>query len=167
MKTGTAKTFVVVDAAMNDLIRPTLYDAHHDIRPVRPAAGRRRRASSPTSSAGSARPATISPSTATCRRCRAGDLVAVMTVGAYGAVQASTYNTRPLLPEILVKGDEWAVVRPRQTYDELIGMDALPPWLAAEVIRAGAVWPRFCCTLCYFSPSGAERRNADGAIRRR
>ena len=59
-----------------------------------------------------------------------GSSAAVMTVGAYGAVQASTYNTRPLLPEILVKGDEWAVVRPRQTYDSLIGMDALPPWLA-------------------------------------
>jgi diaminopimelate decarboxylase len=61
-----------------------------------------------------------------------GDLIAVMTVGAYGAVQASTYNTRPLLPEIMVKGAEWAITRPRQTYDDLIGMDALPPWLAAK-----------------------------------
>ena len=61
--------------------------------------------------------------------CR-GDLVAIMTAGAYGAVQGSTYNTRPLLPEILVNGGEWAVVRPRQTYDELIGMDGLAPWLA-------------------------------------
>ena len=60
----------------------------------------------------------------------AGDLVAIMTAGAYGAVQASTYNTRPLLPEVLVKGGRFAVVRPRQTYDELIGMDRIAPWLA-------------------------------------
>ena len=58
-----------------------------------------------------------------------GDLVAIMTAGAYGAVQASTYNTRPLLPEILVNGGDWAVVRPRQTYDDLIGMDRIAPWL--------------------------------------
>jgi diaminopimelate decarboxylase len=58
-----------------------------------------------------------------------GDLIAIMTAGAYGAVQASTYNTRPLLPEILVNGANWAVVRPRQTYDALIGMDQLAPWL--------------------------------------
>jgi diaminopimelate decarboxylase len=59
-----------------------------------------------------------------------GDLLAIMTAGAYGAVQASTYNTRPLLPEILVNGAHHAVVRPRQTYDELIGMDKIAPWLA-------------------------------------
>jgi diaminopimelate decarboxylase len=59
----------------------------------------------------------------------AGDLVAIMTTGAYGAVQASTYNTRPLLPEILVKGGEWAIVRPRQTIDALIAADRLAPWL--------------------------------------
>ena len=60
---------------------------------------------------------------------KSGDLLAIMTTGAYGAVQASTYNTRPLLPEILVHGADYAVVRPRQTYDELIGMDRLAPWL--------------------------------------
>ena len=59
-----------------------------------------------------------------------GDLIAIMTAGAYGAVEASTYNTRPLLPEVLVNGTEWAVVRPRQTYEALIGMDRLPSWLA-------------------------------------
>jgi diaminopimelate decarboxylase len=60
---------------------------------------------------------------------KSGDLVAIMTAGAYGAVQASTYNTRPLLPEILVKDGDWAVIRGRQTYDELIGMDRMAPWL--------------------------------------
>jgi diaminopimelate decarboxylase len=60
----------------------------------------------------------------------AGDLVAIMTAGAYGAVQSSTYNTRPFVPEIMVKGGEWATVRPRQTYDDLIGMDRTAPWLA-------------------------------------
>jgi diaminopimelate decarboxylase len=60
----------------------------------------------------------------------AGDLLAFMTAGAYGAVMASTYNSRPLVPEVLVKGASWALVRPRQTYDELIGLDRLPDWLA-------------------------------------
>jgi diaminopimelate decarboxylase len=63
---------------------------------------------------------------------QSGDLLAIMTAGAYGAVQSSTYNTRPLAPEILVKGGEWAVVRPRQTYDELIGMDRPAPWLVGK-----------------------------------
>ena len=129
LKEGAAKNFLVVDAAMNDLIRPTLYEAHHDIRPVRqPKPG------TPTMVADVVggicetgdylaldRPLPpLSP----------GDLIAIMTAGAYGAVQASTYNTRPLLPEVMVKGAEWAVVRPRQTYDELIGMDRTAPWLA-------------------------------------
>jgi diaminopimelate decarboxylase len=61
----------------------------------------------------------------------AGDLLAIMTAGAYGAVQSSTYNTRPLIPEIMVNGGEWAVVRPRQTYDDLIGMDRMAPWLGS------------------------------------
>jgi diaminopimelate decarboxylase len=60
----------------------------------------------------------------------AGDLVAVFSAGAYGAVQASTYNTRPLVPEVLVDGDRWHVVRPRPSYDEMLGLDSLPPWLA-------------------------------------
>ena len=128
VKTGAAKTFVVVDAAMNDLIRPTLYDAHHDIRPV--------------SEPGPASTAIVADVVggvcetgdylALDRRMpavAAGDLIAIMTAGAYGAVQSSTYNTRPLVPEIMVNGDEWAVVRPRQTYDELIGMDRIAPWL--------------------------------------
>ena len=96
---------------MNDLIRPTLYDAWHDILPSwsRPPTGR---AWSRTWSAQCARAATIWRSGATCRN-PPGDLLAVMTAGAYGAVQANTYNTRPLVPEVLVRGADHAVVRPR------------------------------------------------------
>ena len=83
----------------------------------------------PTWSARSARPAIFSRSTATCRNPKPGDLLAVMSAGAYGAVQAGTYNTRALVPEVLVKGAEWAVVRPRLTVDQLIALDRLPPWL--------------------------------------
>jgi diaminopimelate decarboxylase len=128
VKTGAAKTFVVVDAAMNDLIRPTLYEAHHDIRPVVEPA--------PASTAMVADVVGGVCETgdylALDRRMPAvapGDLLAIMTAGAYGAVQSSTYNTRPLVPEIMVNGGEWALVRPRQTYDDLIGMDRTAPWL--------------------------------------
>ena len=128
VKTGATKNFVIVDAAMNDLIRPTLYEAHHDIRLVREPP---------------ADPPLV-PSDVVGGVCesgdylaldrhlppvRSGDLIAVMTAGAYGAVQAGTYNTRLLVPEVMVNGREWAVVRPRQTYDELLGQDRLPPWL--------------------------------------
>ena len=64
-----------------------------------------------------------------CRRSKSGDLIAVMTAGAYGAVQAGTYNTRPLVPEVLVKGDQYAVVRPRVSVEQLIAMDQPAPWL--------------------------------------
>jgi diaminopimelate decarboxylase len=128
VKRGEAKTFVIVDAAMNDLIRPTLYEAHHDIRPVRePAAGAARitaDVAGPVCETGdyfALDREMIAP--------QPGDLLAIMTAGAYGAVQAGTYNTRPLLPEILVNGSEWAVVRPRQEVDALIGLDCLPPWM--------------------------------------
>ena len=109
MKRGEAKNFVIVDAAMNDLIRPTLYEAHHDIRPVHEVAPGRAAHRARTSSGRSARPATTWRSTATCRSSQAGDLVAFMTAGAYGAVQAGTYNTRALVPEVLVKDAEWAL----------------------------------------------------------
>ena len=102
---GRDKTFTIVDAAMNDLIRPTLYEAHHDIWPVAEAQGARCRRSCRTSSGRSARPATTWRSTARCRRFEPGDLIAVMTAGAYGAVMSSTYNTRLLVPEVLVNGD--------------------------------------------------------------
>jgi diaminopimelate decarboxylase len=129
VKRGDGRNFIVVDAAMNDLIRPTLYEAHHDILPVvEPALGAARiRADivGPVCESGDylgldrdlATPA-------------AGDLLAVMTAGAYGAVQAGTYNSRPLAPETLVHGAAFAVVRPRPTYDDLIGLDKIPPWLA-------------------------------------
>ena len=128
LKEGDAKNFLIVDAAMNDLIRPTLYDAYHDIRPVveQPADAPR---------------LTVDVVGPVCEtgdylghdrnlpRLAAGDFVAVGTAGAYGAVQASTYNTRLLVPEVLVDGDRFHIVRPRQTYEDLIGQDSLPDWL--------------------------------------
>jgi diaminopimelate decarboxylase len=128
LKTGAAKNFVIVDAAMNDLIRPTLYDAHHDILPVEQSTDK-----TPTIFAdvvgGVCETGDYLALDRHLPMVAPGDLIAIMTAGAYGAVQASTYNTRPLLPEILVNGANWAVVRPRQTYDALIGMDQLAPWL--------------------------------------
>ena len=128
IKQGTAKTFVILDAGMNDLIRPTLYDAHHDIRPVRqpiPAAD-----TMVADVVGGI--CETGDYLALGRRLpplEAGDLVAIMTAGAYGAVQGSTYNTHPLAAEVMVDGGQWAVVRPRQSYDDLIGMDRIAPWL--------------------------------------
>jgi diaminopimelate decarboxylase len=128
LKKGENKHFVIVDAAMNDLVRPTLYDAHHEILPVR----------EPEPSAYLMRSDVVGP---VCEsgdylaldrdlpELAAGDLIVVMSAGAYGAVQAGTYNTRLLVPEVLVKGAEFSVVRPRPTYEELIGLDTLPPWL--------------------------------------
>ena len=128
LKRGEAKSFVIVDAGMNDLIRPTLYEAHHDIRPVRepdPAAPRLHAdVVGPVCESGdflALEREMVEP--------RAGDLIAVMTAGAYGAVQAGTYNTRPLVPEVLVREHEWALVRPRLTAADLIALDRLPPWL--------------------------------------
>jgi diaminopimelate decarboxylase len=127
-KRGEAKTFVVVDAAMNDLIRPTLYDAHHEIWPVTEAKPGAPRTVvdvvGPVCESGDFlaldRPMVLPSS---------GDLLAVMSAGAYGAVQAGTYNTRALVPEVLVKDGEWAVVRPRLEVPQLIALDRLPGWL--------------------------------------
>jgi diaminopimelate decarboxylase len=129
VKESEGRTFVVVDAAMNDLIRPTLYEAHHDIKPLRePAAG------TPRVRADVVGPVCESGDYLALDRhmpaVRAGDLLAVMTAGAYGAVQAGTYNTRRLVPEVLVRGAEHAIVRPRLTYEDLIGQDRVPRWLA-------------------------------------
>ena len=128
VKHGEAKTFVIVDAGMNDLIRPTLYDAHHDIRPVREAA-----VGAPRIIADVVGPVCESGDFLALDRSlpapQPGDLLAVMTAGAYGAVQAGTYNTRALVPEVLVRASEWALVRPRVTVQELIALDRLPPWL--------------------------------------
>jgi diaminopimelate decarboxylase len=128
VKYGEAKNFVVVDAGMNDLIRPTLYEAYHEIRPVQEPARAARRI----------RANVVGPV------CESGDflaldrdlaepqpgaLLAVMSAGAYGAVQAGTYNTRALVPEVLVNGADWALVRPRISAEQLIALDKLPNWL--------------------------------------
>ena len=129
VKDGGEKTFVIVDAAMNDLIRPTLYDAYHEIRPVSLSAanGARIRADvvGPVCESGDylaldremAMP-------------KPGDLLAVGSAGAYGAVQAGTYNTRRLIPEVLVNGSDFHVIRPRQSYEAMIELDSIPDWLA-------------------------------------
>ena len=128
VKPGAAKNFVIIDAAMNDLIRPTLYEAHHDILPVRePAKG------APIIVADVVGPVCETGDYLALDRTlaepKSGDLLAVMTAGAYGAVQSGTYNTRALVPEVLVKDDQYAVVRPRIEVDELIAMDRQAPWL--------------------------------------
>ena len=128
LKKGEAKTFVIVDAGMNDLIRPTLYDAHHEIRPVRePKPG------APRITADVVGPVCESGDFLALDRAlvapRPGDLIAVMSAGAYGAVQAGTYNTRPLVAEVLVRKAEWALVRPRVNAEQLIALDRLPDWL--------------------------------------
>ena len=126
VKENEGKTFVVQDAAMNDLIRPTLYDAYHEILAVEES---RNETSQEADVVGPV--CETGDYFAKSRRMpklEQGDLVAVMTAGAYGAVQSGTYNTRPLIAEVLVKGDQFAVVRPRQTYEELIGLDQLAPW---------------------------------------
>jgi diaminopimelate decarboxylase len=116
---------------MNDLVRPTLYGAHHEIRPLaEPAAGARRIVADvvgPVCESGdflAEDRELVEP--------EPGDLLAVMSAGAYGAVHAGTYNTRALVPEVLVRGDAWALVRPRLDADALIGLDRLPPWLAGQ-----------------------------------
>ena len=128
VKHGEAKTFVIVDAGMNDLIRPTLYEAHHDIRPVRETAVGASRITAdvvgPVCESGDFLALDRSLPAP-----QPGELLAVMTAGAYGAVQAGTYNTRALVPEVLVRAGEWALVRPRVTAEELIALDRLPPWL--------------------------------------
>ena len=128
VKRGEAKTFVIVDAAMNDLIRPTLYDAWHEIAPVRPREDAARIFADvvgPVCETGD-----YLALGRTIEEPREGDLLAVFSAGAYGATQSSTYNTRRLVPETLVDGGRWALVRPRPSYEEMIGLDKLPPWLA-------------------------------------
>ena len=128
VKHGDAKNFVIIDAAMNDLIRPTLYEAHHDILPVRETSKGAR-----SIVADVVGPVCESGDYLALDRTMAepqpGDLLAIMTAGAYGAVQSGTYNTRALVPEVLVNGDRHAVVRPRIDADALIAMDRQAPWL--------------------------------------
>ncbi len=126
VKENEGKTFVVQDGAMNDLIRPTLYDAYHEFLAVEQSRNETAQevdVVGPVCETGD-----YFAKSRRLPKLQQGDLIAVMTAGAYGAVQSGTYNTRPLIPEILVKGDQFAIVRPRQTYEELIGLDRLAPW---------------------------------------
>jgi diaminopimelate decarboxylase len=128
VKRGEAKIFIVVDAAMNDLIRPTLYDAYHDIQPVhaaKPGAAITADVVGPICESGDY--------FALDRKLpepKAGDLLAIMTAGAYGSVLSSTYNTRPLVAEVMVRGKDFAVVRPPVTAEAILAFDRLPPWLS-------------------------------------
>ena len=128
VKQGVDRSFVIVDAAMNDLIRPTLYDAYHPILPVK----------EPASDAAVKRFDVVGPICETgdffaherpLPPLASGDLLALTQAGAYGAVMASTYNSRPLVPEVLVRGKDHGIVRARPSYDDIIQMDSLPPWL--------------------------------------
>ncbi|SPF79809.1 diaminopimelate decarboxylase [Pseudoprimorskyibacter insulae] len=128
VKTGEDRQFLILDAAMNDLIRPAMYDAHHEIVPVKEAEpGVELR---PYDIVG---PVCESGDTFAKGRLMAplaeGDLVAFRSAGAYGAVMSSEYNTRPLIPEVLVNGDQFAVIRQRPTFDEIINRDTIPEWL--------------------------------------
>ncbi len=129
VKDGGEKTFVIVDGAMNDLIRPTLYEAWHEIQPVVHSA-----ANAPRIRADVVGPVCETGDYLALDREMAmpkpGDLIAVGSGGAYGAVQAGTYNSRLLVPEVLVKGAEFHVIRPRPSYDDLIGLDSVPAWLS-------------------------------------
>lgn len=128
VKHGEARNFVIVDAAMNDLIRPTLYEAYHEILPVRltqpPAREITADVVGPVCESGD-----YLALARTMREPKPGDLLAIMTTGAYGAVQSGTYNTRALVPEVLVNGAQHAVVRPRIEVEQLIAMDKPAPWL--------------------------------------
>lgn len=126
LKQGGNTCFVVVDAAMNDLLRPSLYDAYHSIQAVRPREGRL--------TATVVGPVCETGDTFAEFRelpgVEPGDLLAFKTAGAYGATMASTYNSRALTPEVLVRGGEWAAVRPRQPIEALLALDRIAPWLS-------------------------------------
>lgn len=127
VKESGDKTFVIIDAAMNDLVRPTLYDAWHDIHPVVESdgsAGILADVVGPVCESGD-----FMAKDRPMPKVAAGDLIAIASAGAYGAVQSGTYNTRPLVAEVLVRDDVFHAVRPRQTLEELIALDRLPPWL--------------------------------------
>ena len=131
VKRGEPKTFTIVDAAMNDLIRPTLYEAYHEIWPVaEPAPG------APMITSDVVGPVCETGDYLALDRAlpelRSGDLIAVMTAGAYGAVLASQYNSRLLVPEVLVAGDRYAVTRPRPHYGDMLAAERLPDWLKPE-----------------------------------
>jgi diaminopimelate decarboxylase len=126
VKKGETRTFLILDAGMNDLIRPAMYDAHHDIVSVTEPHGSlvRYDVVGPVCESSDlfARDCALPP-------LDSGDLVAIMTAGAYGAVMSSAYNARPPAPEVLVNGNAWSVVRPRLSDEALVEQDRLPPWL--------------------------------------
>jgi diaminopimelate decarboxylase len=129
VKEGASRRFLVQDAAMNDLIRPSLYEAWHEIVPVvAPASGAERR---PVDVVG---PVCETGDSFAAQRplppIAAGELLALMSAGAYGAAMSSSYNSRPLVPEVLVQGDRFAVIRARPSYEELLSQDRMPDWLA-------------------------------------
>jgi diaminopimelate decarboxylase len=134
VKPGAADPFVILDAAMNDLMRPALYDAWHRIEAVRPSGTRRTvNVVGPVCETGD--------TFATGRdmdEVPAGDLVVFRTAGAYAAAMSSTYNSRPLTPEVLVDGSRWAVVRARIDVDQLIAMDSIPSWLGGCAQQASS-----------------------------
>ena len=128
VKNGEGRDFLILDAAMNDLVRPAMYDAHHDIIPLaEPAAG------SPTQPFDVVGPVCETGDTFAKGRelplVAEGDLVAFRSAGAYGAVMSNEYNTRPLVPEVLVRDDHFAVIRARPSYDEILKRDIIPEWL--------------------------------------
>ena len=128
VKNGEGRDFLILDAAMNDLIRPAMYEAHHEIVPLTEAPAGAELTPydivGPVCETGDtfAKGRLMTP-------VQAGDLVAFRSAGAYGAVMASEYNTRPMIPEVLVHGDQFAVIRPRPTFDDMINRDTIPEWL--------------------------------------
>ncbi len=126
IKEGEGKTFAIVDAAMNDLMRPSLYDAYHEIVPVH-------KSEKKTISYDIVGPVCETGDTFAVNRelpeIHSGDLLAFRSAGAYGAVMSSTYNARPVTPEVIVDGAQWAVIRPRATYKEMLATQIVPEWL--------------------------------------
>jgi diaminopimelate decarboxylase len=128
VKRGEAKTFLIIDAGMNDLVRPAMYDAYHEIVAVaEPAVG------SPRPRYDVVGPVCETSDLFAANRAlpelKSGDLVAILSAGAYGAVMAGDYNARPIAPQVLVSGEQWGIVRPRETYADLIAKDRIPDWL--------------------------------------
>ncbi|MDE2228558.1 MAG: diaminopimelate decarboxylase [Alphaproteobacteria bacterium] len=131
VKEGVTRRFVIVDAAMNDLLRPALYDAWHEIGPVKPPVGR-----GPALAQSVVGPVCETGDAFALDRLlppfRPGDLTAILSAGAYGAVMSSSYNTRPPTAEVLVRGGDFAVIRERPSYDALLARDRMAPWLAGR-----------------------------------
>jgi diaminopimelate decarboxylase len=126
VKEALGKTYVIVDAAMNDLIRPSLYDAYHEIVPVEQQSGRIMRIADvvgPVCETGD-----IFAQDRPLPECRAGELLAFRSAGAYGAVMGSTYNARPLAPEVMVRGAEYRMIRHRPSYEEMLAAQSIPVW---------------------------------------